>query len=42
LLAPAALCPDSRIRDGELVGDPTKGALLALAAKGGVDLEDLK
>ena len=37
LLAPAALCSDSRIRDGELIGDPTEGALLALAAKGGAD-----
>ncbi|TLD46331.1 MAG: Calcium-transporting ATPase [Accumulibacter sp.] len=41
LLAPAALCSDSRIHDGELVGDPTEGALLALAAKGGLDLEEL-
>jgi len=39
LLAPAALCCDSRIRDGQLIGDPTEGALLALAAKGGVDQE---
>ena len=33
----AALCADARIRDGQLIGDPTEGALLALAAKGGVD-----
>lgn len=39
LLTPAALCSDSRIRDGQLIGDPTEGALLALAAKGGVDQE---
>jgi Ca2+-transporting ATPase len=39
LLAPAVLCADSRIRDGELIGDPTEGALLALAAMGGVDAE---
>jgi len=39
LLAPAALCSESRIRDGQLIGDPTEGALLALAAKGGVDQE---
>jgi len=39
LLAPAALCADSRIRDGALIGDPTEGALLALAAKGGLDAE---
>jgi Ca2+-transporting ATPase len=37
LLTPAALCADSRIRAGELIGDPTEGALLALAVKGGVD-----
>jgi Ca2+-transporting ATPase len=39
LLQAAALCNDSRIRDGQLIGDPTEGALLALAAKGGVDPE---
>jgi Ca2+-transporting ATPase len=38
-LTPAAQCSDSRIRDGQLIGDPTEGALLALAAKGGVDQE---
>ena len=26
-----------RIRDGELIGDPTEGALLVLATKGGLD-----
>ncbi len=39
LLAPAALCADARIRDGALIGDPTEGALLALAARGGLDAE---
>ncbi len=39
LLLPSALCSDSRIRGSELIGDPTEGALLALAAKGGVDQE---
>ncbi|MDP3033149.1 MAG: HAD-IC family P-type ATPase, partial [Rhodocyclaceae bacterium] len=33
LLKPAVLCADARIHDGELIGDPTEGALLALAAK---------
>jgi Ca2+-transporting ATPase len=33
LCAPAILCADARICDGELIGDPTEGALLALAAK---------
>lgn len=37
LLKAAALCNDSRLRDGRVIGDPTEGALLALAAKGGVD-----
>ncbi len=41
LLYPAALANDSRIRDGQLIGDPTEGALLALAAKGGVETERL-
>ena len=41
LLIPAALCADSRICDGELIGDPTEGALLALAAKGGISLDEL-
>ncbi len=35
LLTPAALCNDSSIRAGLLIGDPTEGALLALAGKGG-------
>ena len=39
LLLPSALCSDSRIRGSELIGDPTEGALLALASKGGVDRE---
>jgi Ca2+-transporting ATPase len=39
LLLPLALCNDSRVRDGALLGDPTEGALLVLAAKGGVDAE---
>ncbi|HRL75337.1 MAG TPA: cation-translocating P-type ATPase [Candidatus Accumulibacter phosphatis] len=41
LLAPAALCSDSRLQDDELIGDPTEGALLALARKSGVDAQRL-
>ena len=41
LLLPAALCADSRIRDGDLLGDPTEGALIALASKGGCVQEAL-
>jgi Ca2+-transporting ATPase len=35
----AALANESRIRAGELIGEPTEGALLALAAKCGVDAD---
>ena len=42
LLTPAVLCSDSRIRDGLLIGDPTEGALLALAAKGGLAAESAR
>jgi Ca2+-transporting ATPase len=33
-----ALCTDAVLRDGELVGDPTEGALVVLAEKGGIDV----
>ena len=35
LLATAALCNESSVRDGKLIGDPTEGALLALLGKDG-------
>ncbi|MCR4297601.1 MAG: HAD-IC family P-type ATPase, partial [Gallionella sp.] len=41
LLLPVALCNESHIRSGELIGDPTEGALLALAAKGGLEPDSL-
>ncbi|HXZ05726.1 MAG TPA: HAD-IC family P-type ATPase [Ktedonobacteraceae bacterium] len=34
---PMALASDAVVKDGELVGDPTEGALVVLAAKGGID-----
>jgi Ca2+-transporting ATPase len=34
------LCNDSRLSDGRLSGDPTEGALLALAAKGGTTCDE--
>jgi Ca2+-transporting ATPase len=37
LLLPLVACNDSRIDDGRAIGDPTEAALLALAAKGGID-----
>ncbi|MCM8627241.1 cation-translocating P-type ATPase [Accumulibacter sp.] len=39
LLLPMALCTDSRVRDGQLIGDPTEGALWVLAQKGGLSPE---
>jgi P-type Ca2+ transporter type 2C len=36
-LLPMALASDAVARNGELVGDPTEGALVVLAAKGGID-----
>jgi Ca2+-transporting ATPase len=37
-----ALCTDSELRDGDVVGDPTEGALLVLAEKGGIDTAALR
>jgi P-type Ca2+ transporter type 2C len=34
---PMALASDAVARDGDLVGDPTEGALVVLAGKGGID-----
>ena len=34
-----ALCNDASVRDGVLTGDPTEGALVVLAEKGGIDAE---
>ncbi len=42
LLCPAILANDSRLRDGQLIGDPTEGALLALAGKGGIDADYMR
>ena len=35
-LMPMVLASDAVVRDGELIGDPTEGALVVLAAKGGI------
>ncbi|MGW4065504.1 cation-translocating P-type ATPase [Amycolatopsis sp. NPDC004747] len=42
VLVPAALCNDSVVHDGTLVGDPTEGALVTLAGKAGVDVTALR
>jgi Ca2+-transporting ATPase len=36
-LMPMVLASDAVVRHGELIGDPTEGALVVLAAKGGID-----
>jgi P-type Ca2+ transporter type 2C len=36
-LVPMVLASDAVVTDGELIGDPTEGALVVLAAKGGID-----
>jgi Ca2+-transporting ATPase len=37
-----ALCNEAVLRDGEVVGDPTEGALVVLAEKGGIDVAALR
>jgi Ca2+-transporting ATPase len=39
VLMPMALCADATLDGENLIGDPTEGALIVLAAKGGIDLE---
>ena len=39
VLMPMALCADATLDGDKLVGDPTEGALIVLAAKGGIDLD---
>ena len=39
ILLPMALCADARLDGENLIGDPTEGALIVLAAKGGIDLD---
>jgi Ca2+-transporting ATPase len=39
ILLPMALCADARLDNGNLVGDPTEGALIVLAEKGGISVD---
>jgi P-type Ca2+ transporter type 2C len=41
-LLPMALCADAVLDGTELIGDPTEGALIVLAAKGGLDLVETR
>ena len=42
LLQPLVACNDSRIENGKVIGDPMEAALLVLAAKGGVEREEVE
>ena len=42
VLLPMALCADARLDGETLIGDPTEGALIVLAAKGGLDLDAVR
>jgi Ca2+-transporting ATPase len=39
VMLPMALCADARLDGEELIGDPTEGALIVLAEKGGISVE---
>jgi Ca2+-transporting ATPase len=39
IMLPMALCADARLDNGSLIGDPTEGALIVLAEKGGVSVD---
>ncbi len=41
-LLPMALANDAVIRDGACIGDPTEGALVVLAEKGGLDVSETR
>jgi Ca2+-transporting ATPase len=41
-LLPMALCADAVVKDGDLIGDPTEGALVVLAEKGGLDADETR
>jgi P-type Ca2+ transporter type 2C len=42
VLLPMALCADARLDGEALIGDPTEGALIVLAAKGGIDVDSAR
>jgi Ca2+-transporting ATPase len=42
ILLPMALCADARLDGDELIGDPTEGALIVLAEKGGIHVDEAR
>ena len=42
IMLPMALCADARLDGEALIGDPTEGALIVLAAKGGINVDDAR
>jgi len=42
ILMPMALCADARLDNGTLIGDPTEGALIVLAEKGGISVDSAR
>ena len=42
VMFPCALCNDSDVQDGQVVGDPTEAALYVLAEKGGVNVREFR
>jgi P-type Ca2+ transporter type 2C len=42
ILFPCALCIDTDIKDGQVIGDPTEAALYVLAQKGGINVEEFR
>jgi Ca2+-transporting ATPase len=42
ILLPMALCADARLDGEALIGDPTEGALIVLAEKGGIHVESAR
>ena len=42
IMLPMALCADARLDGEALIGDPTEGALIVLAEKGGISVDDAR
>jgi len=41
-MLPMALCADARLDGEALIGDPTEGALIVLAEKGGIHVDSAR